>query len=150
MGRAVKRHHVEKGAIEYGDLVENTVEFEIAIPLGYIPEGQDMGTTGVKYESKRYLISDQLKKHLKRAYFETDLQEITGGTVALECFDYTAGAAIATLTRTTTTKRARATISLADLVAGNAVGVRYNVTVAATGAVGGGCSPVLVLVYGIS
>lgn len=132
-------------------LATNTIRIEIAIPLGYIPTDLATDSTGVKFETKQYLISSDLLACAKSAYFESDLQQLTGGAVDLELYDYTAGAVRASLSLSATTKRARSADIRAGLVAENSVGVRFNVTEAgATGSVGGGCSPVLIIVIGIS
>jgi len=124
---------------------------EVPVPLGFIPTGLATDTTGVKLESKQYLVSAELLACAKAAYFESDLQELTGGTVDLELYDYTAAAVRTSLTLSATSKRERSADILASLVTGNPVGVRFNVTAAgADGSVGGGCSPVLILVLGAS
>ena len=162
MGAKVKRYHIEQGAIEGNvdiiagtitkdRLTPDTIRLEIPIPLGYIPTGLATDSTGVKFESKQYLVSSDVLACAKAAYFETDLQQLTGGTVAIELYDYTAATVRASLSLSATTKRARSGNIKASLVAGNPVGVRFNVTTAgAAGSVGGGCSPVLILVLGIS
>lgn len=132
-------------------LAANTIRLEIPVPLGYIPTGLATDSTGVKFETKQYLISSELLDSAKAVYFETDLQQLTGGTVSIELYDYTAARVIASISLSTTTKRTRSSNILASLVAGNPVGVRFNVTTAgATGSVGGGASPVLIVVIGIS
>jgi len=132
-------------------LASNTITLEIPIPLGFIPTGLATDSVGVKFESKQYLISSTLLQSAKNVYFESDLQQLTGGTVALELYDYTALVVITSLSLSATTKRTRSADILASLVAGNPVGVRFNVTTAgATGSVGGGASPVLIVVIGVS
>ncbi len=127
------------------------IEIEVYVPLGYIPRGLPVDTTGVQFESKRVLISETMLKHAKAAYFESDLQELGGGTVALELFDYVENRVITSISLSATTKRQRSGNVLPYLTAGNEVGVRFNVTSAgASGTTGGGCSPVLVLVLGVS
>jgi hypothetical protein len=143
---------LKDASVPKGKLIADTVRLEVAIPLGFIPTGLDTGSTGVKFESKQYLISSALLSCAKEIYFETDLQSLgTGVTVAIELYDYTAGAVRDSLTLSATTKRSRSTTNIkASLVAGNPVGVRFNVTTAASGTTGGGCSPILVVVLGIS
>jgi len=128
----------------------DTIRLEIAIPLGFIPTGLATDSTGVKFESKQYLISSDLLQSAKNVYFESDLQQLTGGAVSLELYDYTAAVVRASLSLSATSKRTRSADIKASLVIGNPVGVRFNVTTAgAAGSVGGGCSPVLVVVIGI-
>lgn len=141
----------ERRLISKSDIIPNTIRAEIAIPLGFIPTGLDTATTGIKFETKQYLVSADLLQSAKAVYFESDLQQLTGGTVALELYDYTAAAIRASLTLSAPTKRARSADIRAALVSGNSVGVRFNVTTAgAVGSVGGGCSPVLIIVLGIA
>ena len=133
------------------EILPDTIRFEIAIPLGYIPEGQATDTVGVKKETGRYVLSADLLRHAKAAYFETDLQQLTGGTVDIELYDYTAAAVIASITLNAVSPRQRSADILAALTAGNEIGVRFNVTTAgAGGSVGGGCSPKLIIVIGVS
>ena len=132
-------------------LATDTIRLEIPVPLGFIPTNLNTASTGVKFESKRYLLSSDLLACAKVAYFETDLQQLTGGTVAIELYDYTADTVRTSISLSATTKRTRSSNILASLVAGNEVGVRFNVTTAgASGSVGGGASPVLIIVVGIS
>jgi hypothetical protein len=142
---------IASGTITKDRLATDTIRLEIPIPLGFIPTGLDTASTGVKFESKRYLLSSDLLACAKAAYFETDLQQLTGGTVAIELYDYTAATVRTSISLSATTKRTRSSNVLASLVAGNEVGVRFNVTSAgASGSVGGGASPVLIIVVGIS
>ncbi len=132
-------------------LAINTIRLEIPVPLGFIPTGLATDSTGVKFESKQYLISSDLLACAKAAYFETDLQQLTGGTVAIELYDYTAGVVRTSISLSATTKRARSADILASLIAGNSIGVRFNVvTAGGAGSVGGGCSPMLIILVGIS
>jgi len=142
---------VAAGTLTKDRLAANTIRLEIPIPLGFIPTGLATDSTGVKFESKQYLVSADVLACAKAAYFETDLQQLTGGTVAIELYDYTAAAVRTSLSLSATTKRSRSADILASLVSGNPVGVRFNVTTAgAAGSVGGGCSPVLIIVAGVS
>jgi hypothetical protein len=143
---------VEKRLVKKTDVEADTIRLEIPIPLGYIPTGLATDSTGVKFETKQYLISSDLLSCAKAIYFESDLQQLTGGTVTLELYDYTAAVVRDSLTLSATTKRARSATNIkGSLVAGNPVGVRFNCTSAgATGSVGGGCSPILVVVIGVS
>jgi hypothetical protein len=158
-GVALEAHqarHIAGGAdalsgVTKAQLAADTIRLEIPIPLGFIPTGLATDATGVKFESKQYLVSADVLACAKAAYFETDLQQLTGGTVALELYDYTAAAVVASLSQSATTKRVRSADIKASLVSGNPVGVQFNVTTAgAAGSVGGGCSPVLIVVIGIS
>jgi len=149
--------HVAGGAdalsgLTKAQLAADTIRLEIPIPLGYIPTGLATDSTGVKFESKQYLISSDVLACAKAAYFESDLQQLTGGTVTLELYDYAAAVVRDSFALSAATKRNRSTANIKDsLVAGNPVGVRFNVTTAgAAGSVGGGCSPVLIIVVGIS
>lgn len=142
---------IPTGGLVKSQLAANTIQLEVPVPLGYIPTGLATDATGVKSESRQYLVSAELLACAKAAYFESDLQQLTGGTVNLELYDYTAAAVRASLTLSATSKRSRSANILASLVSGNPVGVRFNVTTAgAAGSLGGGCSPVLVLVLGVS
>jgi len=142
---------LKDGSVAKSKIAENAIRLEIPVPLGYIPTGLATDSTGVKFESKRHLISSDLLACAKAAYFETDLQQLTGGTVDIELYDYTAGAVIASLSLSATTKRSRSDNILASLVSGDEVGVRFNVTTAgASGSLGGGASPVLIIVIGVS
>jgi len=148
---AIHNEHIKDGEIEYGKLKSDTIQIEIAIPLGYIPYNQSAVTTGVKYESKQYVFSSELLKHVKTAYFESNLQQLTSGAaVAIELYDYTAASVITSLSLSATSKRSRSADIKANLTAGNSVGARLNVTTGVTGGVAGGCSPVLILVLGVS
>jgi hypothetical protein len=142
---------VAAGTLTKDRLAADAIRAEVAVPLGYIPTGLATDSTGVKFESKQHLISSDLLACAKAAYFESDLQQLTGGTVALELYDYAAAAVITSLSLSATTKRARSADIKASLVAGNPVGARFNVTTSgAAGSVGGGASPILIVVLGIS
>ena len=148
---AVTNEKVAVGTLTKDRLAADTIRLEVAIPLGFIPTGLATDSTGVKFEGKQYLVSADLLSCAKAVYFESDLQQLTGGTVSLELYDYTAAAVRASLSLSATTMRSRSADVKASLVAGNPVGVRFNVTAAgAAGSVGGGCSPVPVLVLGAS
>jgi aminopeptidase C len=148
---SIRRHDIARGAVKTEHFPTNEIQIEIAVPLGYIPEGLSISSTGVKYESKQYVVSAELLKHAKAVYFETDLQQLSAGAVDIELYDYTATTVRATISRSATTKRTRSTNILASLVSGNPVGVRFNVkTPGGSTDVGGGCSPVLIIVLGIS
>jgi len=148
---SVRRHDIARGAVKTEHFPTNEIQIEVPVPLGFIPTGLPTDSTGVKFESKQYVISAELLKHTKVAYFESDLQQLTGGTVAIELYDYTAAAVIASLSQSATTKRVRSANILSGLVIGRPLGVRFNVTAAgAAGSLGGGCSPVLILVKGIN
>jgi hypothetical protein len=148
---SITNDRIASGSITKDRLATNTIRLEIPVPLGFIPTGLDTASTGVKFESKRYLLSSDLLACAKAAYFETDLQQRTGGTVAIELYNYTAATVITSISLSATTKRTRSSNILASLVANNEVGVRFNVTTAgASGSVGGGASPVLIIVVGIS
>ena len=143
--------HLFKKIIAADNLKTNAIQLEIAIPFGYIPRGLATDATGVAFESKQYLLSSELLKHVKAAYFETDLQELSDGAVDVELYDYDAGSVIAKVSLSATTKRSRVDVDTSKLVSGHALGVRFNVTTAgASGSTGGGCSPVLILVLGVS
>jgi len=148
---SIRRHDITRGAVKTEHFPTNEIQIEVPVPLGFIPTGLATDSTGVKFESKQYVVSAGLLKHAKYAYFETDLQQLTGGTVAIELYDYTAAAVRASLSQSATTKRARSANILTSLVSGNPVGVRFNVTTAgAAGSLGGGCSPVLIIALGVS
>ena len=119
-----------RAGITKAQLATDTIRLEIPIPLGFIPRGLATDATGVKFESKQYLVSADVLACAKAAYFESDLQQLTGGTVALELYDYTAAAVIASLSLSATTKRTRSADIKASLVSGNPVGVRFNCTAA--------------------
>jgi hypothetical protein len=142
---------LKAGTITKDRLATDTIRLEIPVPLGYIPTSLATDSTGVKFETKQYLVSSDLLACAKAAYFETDLQQLTGGTVAIELYDYTAATVRTSISLSATTKRSRSGDIKASLVAGNPVGVRFNcVTAGASGSVGGGASPVLIVVIGIS
>jgi aminopeptidase C len=148
---SIRRHDIARGAVKTEHFPTNEIQIEVPVPLGYIPQGQSLSSTGVKYESKQYVVSAELLKHAKAVYFETDLQQLSAGAVDIELYDYTATTIRATISRSATTKRTRSTNILASLVIGNPVGVRFNVKTAGGGTdVGGGCSPVLIVVLGVS
>jgi len=153
---AHQARHIAGGAdalsgLTKAQLAADTIRLEIPIPLGYIPTGLATDSTGIKFESKQYVVSTDALSCAKAAYFESDLQQLTGGAIALELYDYTAAVVRTNLSLSATTKRTRSDNILASLVAGNTVGVRFNVTTAGVaGSVGGGCSPVLILVLGVS
>jgi len=159
MERAVVARHRHEGDVDGGNIKKSGLEvnsfvWEIYIPLGYIPEGQDTSSTGVKYESKRILISTELLDCLKEAYFESDLQQISSGAeVNINLYDYTALVAIDALSGlTSVTKRSRSTTNIADTLkgkSGNEIGVSLEVVTAVAGGVAGGCSPILVLKMGV-
>ena len=148
---SIRRHDIARGAVKTEHFPTNEVQIEVPVPLGFIPTGISMANTGVQFESKQYVVSAELLKHAKYVYFETDLQQLTAGAVDIELYDYTATTIRATISRNATTKRVRSTNILSSLVSGNPVGVRFNVKTAGGGTdVGGGCSPALIVVLGVS
>ena len=147
----IRKLHIFRRELDKDALMENTIQLAVYVPLGYIPRGLATDATGVQFESKRVVLDEELLKHAKAAYFETDLQELSDGAVDIELYDYTAGAVITKHSLSATTKRVRSGDILSSLSAGNELGARFNVTTAgAAGSTGGGCSPVLIIVLGVS
>jgi hypothetical protein len=140
-----------RGAVKKEHFPTNEIQIEVPVPLGFIPTELATDSTGVKFESKQYVVSAELLKHAKAVYFETDLQQLTGGTVDIELYDYTATTVRTYRRLSATSKRSRSADILSSLVIGNPVGVRFNVSTAGTtGSKGGGCNPALIVVLGIS
>jgi hypothetical protein len=148
---SVRRHDIARSAVKTEHFPTNEIQIEVAVPFGYIPTELATDTTGVKYESKQYVVSAGLLKHAKAVYFETDLQQLTGGTVDIELYDYTATTVRTYRRLSAMSKRSRSADILSSLVSGNPVGVRFNVsTQGSSGSKGGGCNPVLIVVLGVS
>ena len=147
--------HIYGGAdaltgLDYRQLSADSIRLVSYISFGGTRIGLAADTTGVKYEAGSTVVTADLKRHLKAATFEVVLSRITGGTVAVELFDYTAGTVITSVSLTSATRRSTAAVDIAKLVVGNEVGVRWNVTSASAGAVFDADPVRLLLIYGIS
>ncbi len=123
-------------------------KFEIQIPFSFIQHGIDVSTTGIKYETKQIILSDEIV-NAKEIYFESNLNELVAGAkVRLELYDYTKSELITYLEFSTSSKRLRSSNIKSLLInrRNNSVGIRLNVITATTGTAGGAL-PVLILKY---
>jgi hypothetical protein len=73
------------GQSVYNDLVslENLAKHEIPVYMGYIPRDLATDSTGEKYVSGAYYLSNSLLQKAQAVYFESNLDQLTGGTVRL-------------------------------------------------------------------
>ncbi|RSN72957.1 hypothetical protein [Candidatus Methanodesulfokora washburnensis] len=121
------------------ELLQEDILLEISPFLGYFPKGLATDSTGVKAETGNYVIPSFIA-NCREAYFEASLLQLTGGTVAIELYDATSGAVIASITLSATSYRSRTSNIIGSLIAGHEVRARFNVTTAgAAGSVGGDC-----------
>jgi len=91
MGSKIKRYHVEKHSVEYGDLVENTIQIEIPVTLTDVAGTYAIDSTGVKYIARSWKVTSELVKHLKHAYLVTyaETPSATDATAKVSLFNYT-------------------------------------------------------------
>jgi len=167
MGDKVRRYHIGFHAIEHDDIPPGiltydqlaTDEIQFEIPICLLPgryTGLALDSTGLKVDTPTlYLISAELLKHAKHAYFEIafDVFATTAGSFDVILRDVTAAADVTTITidSGTSLKRTRSADILASLTSGNEVGVQLNVTTAAaTGESGDLIDAKLIVVLGIA
>jgi len=155
--RLVKTGDIEDKAVTVRKVGTNEIQLEIPIPL--LPgryTGLALDTVGTKVDTPTlYLLSSELLKHAKAAYFEVahDVSGTTAGAFEARLRDVTAGVDVATISIAfgTSSKRARSANILAGLTAGNEIGAQFIVTTAAAAAeVGDFIDAKLILVLGIS
>lgn len=156
MGSKIKRYHVEKHAVEYTDLVENTIQ--IAIPI-HLLAGQlsiPIDSTGIKNIVGHFKLTSEMVKHLKEAYLTStaDAPSATDATVHVELYNVTDGSVVAYVEYAGEggTKVSSDIASTLKTLAGKWFNARLNVTTASatTGATQVFRSIVLRLVLGIS
>jgi hypothetical protein len=105
-----------------------TVVAELPIHLGQSPRGLASDSTGVKHETANLLVPAWVSSFFSAAYWEVGLQQLTGGTVALELYNATAAAVADSISLTATTYRTRRTNNILSSIAGKEVRGRLNVT----------------------
>jgi len=156
VGSKIKRYHVEKHSVEYGDLVEDTIQIEIPVTLADYVGEVAIDSTGVKFETRSWKVTSELVKHLKHAYLAAyaDSPSETDATVKVELYNYTDSSVVTSLEYAGEggyKESSDIATSVKDL-AGKQIGVRVNVTAASgtTGATQVFRAAVLRLVLGIS
>jgi hypothetical protein len=156
MPSKIKRFHVEKGAVEYQDLVTNTIQ--IAIPVHLLANDTEVAidSVGAKIGCGHIEITSEMVKHLKEAYFESFAlaPSATDAVVEVQLIDYTTGTKIVANTYPGVEgyiKSSDIASTLKDLI-GNVIYSRVEVTTASAtaGATQKIRSAVLRLVLGIS
>jgi len=99
MSSKVKRFHVEKGVVEYQDLVDNTIQ--LVIPIHLLAKSIEIAidSTGEKETSGHFKITSELVKHLKEAYLEVlaDDPSATDATVDVHLWNWTDASSITTV-----------------------------------------------------
>jgi hypothetical protein len=126
-----------KELVQLKELLQEDIGLELPVFLGYFPKGLATDSTGVKAETGNYILPDFIA-NCREAYFEASLLQLTGGTVAIELYDATSGAVIASITLSATSYRSRTSNIIASLISGHEVRARFNVTTAgAAGSLGG-------------
>ena len=109
---------------------KTTVVAELPIYLGQSPRGLASDSTGVKHETANLLIPTWVSSFFSAAYWEVGLLQRTGGTVALELYNATAGAVATAISLTATTYRTRGTTNVLSAITGKEVRARLNITAA--------------------
>jgi len=153
----VRKYHLDKHSVDETKISPTTIQLELAIPL--LPgryTGLALDTVGVKVDCPTlYLLSAELLKHVKAAYFEVafDLSGTTAGAFEARLRDVTAGVDVATISILpgASSKRTRSADIKDALTSGNEVGSQLVVvTAAAAGEIGDLIDAKLILVIGIS
>ena len=125
------------------------INMELYISLGYIPRDLETDSTGIKYTTNAIQLSSSLLRRAKAIYFESGLQQLTGGTVNIRLYCRNEGAVKAYRTFTSAYHRNRTNDILNSLTAGHEVEAQFEVASAGgAGSVGGGCEPKLIIVLG--
>lgn len=156
MGSKIKRYHVEKHSVEYGDLVENTIQ--IAIPIHLLAKQTEVAidSTGIKENTGYFTLTSEMIKHLKEAYLESfaDTPSATDATVKVELYNYTDGEVVTSIEYSGVGgfKKSSDISTTLKTLGGKVLFGRINVTTASatTGATQSFRSIVLRLVLGIS
>jgi len=95
MGRAIKRFHVERGAIEAHDLVSGAIKFEIAIPLVVDKQSVTSDTLATLDGWAVWKLSNFSKDYIDYIYVELEYGSAGAGDVDL--YNITDGSKIADL-----------------------------------------------------
>ena len=99
MGSKIKRYHVERHAVEYTDLVEDTIQ--IAIPVHLLAKSVEVAidSTGVKEQCGDFKVASEMVKHLKNAYLTAvaDAPSATDATVKVELYNVTDASVVTSL-----------------------------------------------------
>jgi len=105
---------------------------EIHLPIAYFGRNLPADSTGVKSENGGVLLSTGIYNSVTAIYLEVSLLQLTGGTVSLELYDYSAQVVRTSVSGLTSPMvRGRSVLNLKPyLVAGNVLGGRLNVTTA--------------------
>lgn len=144
---------MEKRRIIVDELADNTIRFEMQIPLQTDAVTVDASTAGaVDVVSERILVSEEMTTHLKEVYFEVSSEALPSGVGAeAQVYDVTSAVVLAALSFPSDgTERARNTSNfVGSLVAGHEIKVRANIISAVSGATFTWRSSRLILKYGI-
>ena len=137
------------GQSVYDDLVylENLAKHEIPLYMGFIPKDLPTDSTGEKYASGAYYLSSRLLQMASAIYFESNLDQLTGGTVRLYLHNLTDKADVTYLEYTCAMPYQR-TNDIKNLLTGDKwYQTRFYVTRAGLlTSKGGGCLPRLIVV----
>ena len=156
MPRLIRRHQIGKHAVEYTDLVEDTIQ--LAIPIHLLAKSVEVAidSTGEKETCGHFKITSELVKHLKHAYLEVlaDTPSATDATVDVHLWNWTDSSSITTVSYAGE-GGFKASSNIADTVktlAGKVVNARIYVSTASatSGATQVFRSIVLRLVLGVS
>jgi len=147
---------VKDASLKYTDLETDTIQLEIPIEFwsGYLSFAID--STGTKITTHRYLISEELVKHLKHAYFEAAVTDFTAtdATVNVVLRNNTDAVDVLYISISSDTMRTRTGDIVDDVkaLAGKEVSVEVRVATASatSGATAAFRNARLVLVLGVS
>jgi len=148
--------HLLRGLIKKEHIAKDEIQIEIPIVFFAGELSIAIDSTGVKYESGNYLISNELVKHLKKAYLEAAITDFsaTDATVAVELYNVTDASVVTSVSLSSDNYRARSS-DIGDTIkglVGKEVRARVNVTTASgtSGATAKVRAIKLILVLGIS
>jgi hypothetical protein len=95
MGSKIHRYHVEKDAVETGDLVPGAIKLETALPIVVDSQNVTSATLATLNGYARWILSNFLSDYITGIYVE--LEYATGGAGEIDLYDITNSAKIATL-----------------------------------------------------
>jgi hypothetical protein len=137
------------GQSVYDDLVaiENLAKHEIPLYMGYIPRDLATDSTGEKYASGAYFLSSNLLQKAQAIYFESNLDQLTGGTVRLYLYNLTDNVDVAYLQYSVAMPYQRSNDIKSLLTGDKWYQTRFRVVSAGIlTSKGGGCLPRLIVV----
>ena len=152
----ISGNKIVSGSIPYTKLRGNTIQLEVPVVFFAGEKSIAIDSTGTKLSTARYLVSNELIKHLKEAYIEAAITDFgaTDSNVSVVLRNATDSEDVASISITNDTYRARSSDISSDIKGLVGKEINFNVNVAAASATSGATATVrmirLVLVLGIS